>query len=279
MSQVLTDDLRKQIADGQAIAIVGAGVSVGATNNAPVASWVGLLKDGIARCEAVARPPTGWADRYRAALDSGDLDELLGLAEQVSRRLGYPQGGEWRRWLRETVGQLKSAMNASLEALRDLRVPIATTNYDNLIEDATGWPAVTWREGPLVERVLRGDDEGVLHLHGHWQDPDSVILGIRSYEAVLGDAHAQTVLRSLRLRHRGQWLTGHPSGGASDNRPRRARCYRNAGCERRSAVLRGLSDRAVTSERCQSLRNGASSASEAGKWGIRDTLNLFGEWR
>jgi tetratricopeptide (TPR) repeat protein len=40
-----------------------------------------------------------------------------------------------------------------------------------------------------------------LHLHGHWQDPESVVLGIRSYEAVLGDVHAQTVLRSLRLKH------------------------------------------------------------------------------
>ena len=109
MSQVLIDDLKKQIAGGQAIAIVGAGVSMGATNNAPAASWVGLLKNGIARCEEVARPPAGWADRQRAALDSGDLDELLGVAEQVSRRLGYPNGGEWRRWLRETVGQLKAA--------------------------------------------------------------------------------------------------------------------------------------------------------------------------
>jgi hypothetical protein len=34
-----------------------------------------------------------------------------------------------------------------------------------------------------------------------------------------------------------------PSGEASGNRPRRARRYRNAGCERRNAVLRGLSDR------------------------------------
>ena len=51
ISQVLIDDLKRQIANGQAIAIVGAGVSMGATGNAPTASWVGLLKHGIARCE------------------------------------------------------------------------------------------------------------------------------------------------------------------------------------------------------------------------------------
>ena len=202
MDDPLIADLRQQIANGQAIAIIGAGVSIGATKNAPTASWVGLLKDGVARCEAVGnpRPPSGWGDRQRAALDGSDLDDLLGVAEQVSRRLGYPSGGEWRRWLRETIGTLRAHERSVLEAVRDLGIPIATTNYDGLIEEVTGWPAVTWRDGARVERVLRGDEEGVLHLHGHWADPASVVLGIRSYYAVLGDAHAQTVLRALRLR-------------------------------------------------------------------------------
>jgi SIR2-like domain len=201
MAQALIDDLKNQIEGKQAIAVVGAGVSIGATGDAPVASWTGLLKHGVARCQEVARPPAGWADRQRAALDTGDLDELLGVAEQVSRRLGYPDDGEWRRWLRETVGQLRATDSRVLDALRDLGMPIVTTNYDSLIEAATEWPVVTWQEGPQVERLLRGDDEGVLHLHGHWHVPASVVLGIRSYETILGDAHAQTVLRSLRLRH------------------------------------------------------------------------------
>ena len=40
-------DLRQAIADGKVLAIVGAGVSIAATNNAPTASWVGLLKGGV----------------------------------------------------------------------------------------------------------------------------------------------------------------------------------------------------------------------------------------
>ena len=48
MSQVLIDDLREQIARKQAIAIVGAGVSIGATGRAEAASWSGLPKLGIA---------------------------------------------------------------------------------------------------------------------------------------------------------------------------------------------------------------------------------------
>jgi SIR2-like domain len=44
---------------------------------------------------------------------------------------------------------------------------------------------------------LRGDHEAILHLHGHWQDPASVVLGIRSYEAVLTDSHAEAMRKAL----------------------------------------------------------------------------------
>ena len=38
----------------------------------------------------------------------------------------------------------------------------------------------------------------MLHLHGHWEKPEAVILGIRSYEDILRDAHAQAMLHALR---------------------------------------------------------------------------------
>ena len=53
-------------------------------------------------------------------------------------------------------------------------------------------------DGAKVERVVRGDEPGVVHLHGYWDRPESVILGIRSYEQVLGDAHAQTMQQAIR---------------------------------------------------------------------------------
>jgi len=46
--------------------------------------------------------------------------------------------------------------------------------------------------------ALRAHSPAIVHLHGHWEDPESVVLGIRSYEAILGDAHAQAMLRALR---------------------------------------------------------------------------------
>jgi hypothetical protein len=39
MSRELIDDLQAEIAKGRVIAIVGAGVSIGASQDAPAASW------------------------------------------------------------------------------------------------------------------------------------------------------------------------------------------------------------------------------------------------
>ena len=73
---------------------------------------------------------------------SGDLDELVGAAEDLTRRLGGPAGGEFGRWLARSIGKLSVASPGVLEALAALRVPLATTNYDGLLEAATGRPAV-----------------------------------------------------------------------------------------------------------------------------------------
>lgn len=170
------EDLRKEIAKGRVLAIVGAGVSIGATNNAPTASWTGLLENGVDRCVVVSQPlPDGWEDRVLGEIRSGDMDDLLSAAEKISRKLGFPKGGKYRTWLRETVGILHAEDRSVLEALRDLGIPLATTNYDGLLEEVTGLPAVTWRDGAKVERVIRGDEKAILHLHGYWDESESVI--------------------------------------------------------------------------------------------------------
>lgn len=201
MSDLLVADLREQLVRRQVVVVVGAGMSVATTGGAPTASWLGLLHDGVARCEAVVGHglPAGWGDRVRAQIDSGDVEEMLSAAENITHRLGGPSGGEYGRWLRDSVGSLTVTNPEVIHALAELGAPIATTNYDSLIEQVTDLPAVTWRQGALVERVVRRDDPGVIHLHGHWQEPASVVLGIRSYEAVLADEHAQAVQRALTM--------------------------------------------------------------------------------
>ena len=111
---------------------------------------------------------------------------LLSTAEKISTKLGAPSGGDWRAWLRKAVGDLKIGPDpkhrAVLEALRDLGVAPATTNYDDFLEKITGRNRLTWKEPNDVVRFARDDEDGILHFHGHWKESESVVLGIRSYE-------------------------------------------------------------------------------------------------
>lgn len=199
MERDLLDELRHEISRGRMLVVAGAGVSMAATGEDRLASWTGLLRHGAERCVEAGVPlPGGWIERVRAKIDSGDLDELLSAAEKISRKLGAPCGPEYARWLGETVGSFRVQDPTVIEAVAGLGLPLATTNYDGLLEEVTGLPPVTWREGARVERVVRGEEPGILHLHGFWKEPESVVLGIRSYEQVLGEAHAQTMLRTVR---------------------------------------------------------------------------------
>jgi len=59
---------------------------------------------------------------------------------------------------------------------------MATTNYDDLITQVTGLPVVVWTETDKLVRVIRGEEKGIIHLHGCWNRPESVVLGTRSYD-------------------------------------------------------------------------------------------------
>lgn len=197
MSESLKEDLRKLIARGEALVVVGAGVSLGATEGASAAGWKGLLLSGVARAEEVGRVSDGWGDRRRGDIESAVASEMISAAEAVTEALGGRRGGEYRRWLEDSVGKLSVASPAVLEALAGLGVPLATTNYDGLLEEVSGRPPVSWREAPLVQKVLRGQKKGIVHLHGFWEQPESVVLGIRSYEDLLRSESSQGLQRAV----------------------------------------------------------------------------------
>src|SRR3712207_2980887 len=103
------DELRRLIKAQQVVALVGAGVSIGATNCHPVASWVGLVKDGIDRCVRSDKTLAGtWEERARRLVESSDVDDLLAAADRITKKLGGPTGPAFSHWLRHTVGALQA---------------------------------------------------------------------------------------------------------------------------------------------------------------------------
>ncbi len=187
------DDLRNMIKDGQVVAVLGSGVSVATTNRAP--TWRGLIESGIVWCQACGASDE-WCQNVRSQLQlESDPDLLLSAAELVHDKLR--KNGEFPRWLRDTFENLQPEQRQIIELLAEQNMPLVTTNYDDLIEKVTSLKHVTWRDGRNMARVVQGDDRRVLHVHGHWDEPDSVVLGIRSYEAVKNHEYTQAVMRAL----------------------------------------------------------------------------------
>jgi hypothetical protein len=204
MTPTPKDALRAEIEAGQITIVVGTGTSIHATDRQPAASWTGLLSLGVQFCEAWSKPKphSDWITRQLERLNNPPLPNLLGVAVEIERLLGAPGGGLFREFLKNTVGALtiqRREMLDGIAALIELGAQIATTNYDGLIESVVGYPAVPWIDSNKAEAVMRGRAKGILHLHGYWDEPMSVVLGIRSYDAVRTDQHAQAVQRYLAL--------------------------------------------------------------------------------
>lgn len=203
------DELRRRIAqaqkkkDGGVLFVVGSGVAKGASGGAGAADWGGLLDLGLSACDALKakgalKSSAIWDGiELRRRLESKSADDLVAVASAVEKALRA--SGGYERFLRDTVGALALTTREVFDALAHLALPVATCNYDGLLEKALLRPPITWRDHGMVLRFLKGQQDGILHLHGHYNEPESVVLGIESYNKIVGSEHAQAVQRLLFL--------------------------------------------------------------------------------
>lgn len=203
------DELRRRIAqarkkkDGSVLFVLGSGVAKGASGGAGAADWAGLLDLGLSVCDALKakgglKASATWDGvAQRKRLQSKSAEDLIAVASTVEKALRA--SGAYEVFLRDTVGALPLTSHAVFDALAELGLPIATCNYDGLLEKVLRRPGITWRDHGMVLRFLKGQQDGILHLHGHYNDPDSVVLGIESYNKIVGSEHAQAVQRLLFL--------------------------------------------------------------------------------
>ena len=84
-------DLRNAIKQGHALAIIGAGVSMQATGNDPVASWIGLLKHGVDYCKSYHLLIEKTAEIAHSEIAQKDLLHLLSGRRENLRTFGISQ--------------------------------------------------------------------------------------------------------------------------------------------------------------------------------------------
>ncbi|WP_158659792.1 tetratricopeptide repeat protein [Niveispirillum cyanobacteriorum] len=118
-----------------------------------------------------------------------NVKKLIGVAETVADAFGQDKGdGAFSEWLRRTVGSLTvrdTALQDALAALHRHGLPLATTNYDSLLSTACKVSPVLVSEVNKATRLFQGEERGILHLHGYYDRPDSVVLGSAKYQDIV----------------------------------------------------------------------------------------------
>jgi hypothetical protein len=168
--QTLIQKLKEDITQGHVVIIAGTGVSVAACENQlienhPVASWPGLLLNGLEYCRSLGVADQEDVELLGNQIKSKKANFLISAAEDISQRLQAHSPGTYRGWLNDTVGKLVLKHREILDALTALPGVLATLNYDGLIEQAL-------QQGGLARAGITKDDEaaqsrGIDHLqHG-----------------------------------------------------------------------------------------------------------------
>src|SRR5262249_25697825 len=195
--ETLIEKLKADFARGNVVTIAGSGVSVAACGNQEVehfkvASWTGLLEHGVKHCKDIGAADVDDVELLTMQIKKGKTEYLINAAETISQRMKAKAPGVFLGWLKDTIGKLEIKDRAVIDALQALPGILATLNYDNLLEDATPRRAVTWLKPDEVQDVLtRNVTDAVLHLHGWYKEPDSVVLGLSSYLTVKDHPHAK----------------------------------------------------------------------------------------
>lgn len=195
------EDIRSSASNGKLIVVLGAGVSIGLMpRNTEPLSWLNLVRSGLNFGHARGLLKEEQRLRNEEALLSSDIDDLLGAAEFVSRKLGAPDGSDYAKWMRDTFSPLRPESGGMLNALKALdaqKVQVATLNYDTLYEAATGAASIDVANVQEALEWARNDRGGILHLHGVWTNPKNCVFGIRDYHSAVGDETRSLLQRTL----------------------------------------------------------------------------------
>jgi|GEM_PF-3002766 len=195
--QTLITSLNKR----KAFVIAGAGVSsasIDPDSRKIFGTWTNLLRYGIAFCCEKCRREATWGDTCRTFLDNehATTEELLKIGDEIwDCLLAHGKVQEWLDIFDNALPEYREL----ILAIKGLGVPIATANYDNLLEDITHLTPITLHETQKVEDFIKNDQKQkyILHLHGYYKKPDSIVLGQKSYDRIVQDEFAQFINRYL----------------------------------------------------------------------------------
>jgi tetratricopeptide (TPR) repeat protein len=208
------DQLRNILAKGNALIICGAGVSTALTGGkAP--GWQALIDRSLvfARDKNLLKGADLQACEVWLAAGTATASWL-----KAANEIRTAMGDHFRAFLKHELEKLATVnppLMASLKSCHGAGNAVATTNYDDLLADGFGVRPVTWRDKESAKEVLKGSRKDALHLHGHWQDTDSVVFSGDDYANIRKAENAQ-FLQQLAIHTRTLVFLGCSKDGLAD---------------------------------------------------------------
>lgn len=195
------DAFARAVSSSGVVFVVGAGASAALSGGAPTATWLGLLESGRTRAEETTNQAAGWSALVDMQIafgrSTGSPEAIIAAAGMVASALGAKEGQNFADWCSAEVGELPVVDDRLAKALCAYPFPILTTNYDDLIERATGRPSATWTDATQLQRLLAGESEAIGHLHGIWNRPTTIVLTATDYAEVTADPATQALQKAI----------------------------------------------------------------------------------
>jgi len=196
-----SEEIQRSAASGELVIVFGAGSSMSLTQKSKRAlNWSELVISGLEYGRSRGLIEDSQFDVYQKKAKSNVNMDLLESADYVSAALRGTESYQYECWLasvfEDWVPDNCEMLNA-LKLIGRAQIPLATLNFDTLIEQATGRPGISPTSRTQRMRWLRGKHNGILHLHGDWEHPDSCVFGTVDYRKILDDELKQSTQQWL----------------------------------------------------------------------------------
>jgi hypothetical protein len=202
------DKIRQALRDKKLVIIVGAGISLSATNPSPPRiTRTGLIRNGLdyLQDEGFVAVDDEDLNHYRRVLQRGNTN-----IRAILRACGYlkdelDHNRQFATWLESVFGSLHLEVRHPevFKPLRELHqrgAKLMTTNYDELLERYCGLQRIRRSIAEDVRKYEQGTLDGVFHIHGSFQDPKEVVLDPIGHYQVQTSDDVQSLLKTY-LRH------------------------------------------------------------------------------
>lgn len=188
------DKLISLLKEDRVIPVIGAGVSYAA---AALPGWKGFVERGLEYADNRKLALGSEIEDAKKLLEKGDITQGANIMKRILNAPGHP----FADWLDDFLSNPKIISDELLNSINNLCTPIIlTTNYDNLLYSTTKIKTkkvLDWSQHEETAIALKKKKEILLHLHGVYDRPKTIILSSDDYKLLNTNLGYKSNLREL----------------------------------------------------------------------------------